>query len=126
MFSLSSKIYLDTYEKTYYRILCVNKPPPGPLSNYIVRVKHNRLSPFESFTEPTNCCIYAIKHIPTQCHSYNCTKHRTYMTIDDIDVLLDFLVNNNYSVNNSFTKVIQKNNRLNKNDDFICYFSYNP
>jgi hypothetical protein len=75
MFSLSSKIYLDTYEKTYYRILCVNKPPPGPLSNYIVRVKHNRLSPFESFTEPTNCCIYAIFHITHKIINYKIEKY---------------------------------------------------
>ncbi len=120
MFSLSSKVYLDTYEKTYYRILCVNKPPPGPLGDYIVRLKHNRLSPFASTKE---CCIYAIKHIPYM--SQHCTEHKTYITINEVETLFDFLVENNYSINNSFTKVFQKNKRLNNNDEFICYISYN-
>lgn len=123
MFRLSSTIYLDTYEKEYYRILKLNKKPPGPLGNYVVRIKENRRSPFES-SKLSDCCIYGIKHLPGQENSTHCNRYNTYMTIDDLDVLFDFLVENNYSINKEFTKVVQKNDRLNNKDDFICYISY--
>lgn len=120
MFSLSSTVYLDRYEKEYFRILSVNKPPPGPLANRITRIKPNRLSQFEPHNNQT-CCIYALKHDVNNDH---CKKHKTLMTEDDIDELCEFLVSNDYSINNSFTKIIQKNPRLNRDDGFICYVSY--
>lgn len=125
MFSLSSIIYLDTHLKEYFRILSVNKPPPGPLGQYITKINQNRLSPFESFTNDKSCCIYAIKHLPNN-GSTQCNKHQSFMTIDDLDILIDFLVENNYDVNTRLSKLIQKNPRLNKKDDFIFYVSYSP
>lgn len=125
MFGLYSTIYLDPYEKQYFRILYVTKPPDGPLSQYIFPLKENRLSPFTN-NNTSSCCVYAIKRLlPQTTCSKNYNNNATqYMTIDDIDALFEFLESNQYTIQETFTKITLKNPRLHKSNDFICFISY--
>lgn len=126
LFTLSSRIYLDKYEKEYIRILTLNKMPIGPLKDKVTQVKDNKLSEYKNNVvgnRVDNCCFYAFVSDEFNLSCYNDYK---YLTIEDFDALLEFLVSNNYTVRESLTKLTRKNERLNSNDDFICYLAYNP
>jgi hypothetical protein len=123
MFKLSSTIYYDRIHEEYVRILCLNKPPTGPLSSKVFHLRRNKLTESQPYDE-CDRCIFVIK---SDLYSgYSGCKKYMYIPLDDIDILFDYLIHNGYEIEKTFTKISQKNTRLNKNDDFICYITYNP
>lgn len=120
LYSLSSRIYLDRQTKCYKRLITINKEPEGILKNYVKRVKHNKLSPFE-YRNPCdeNCfkhCYYAILD-PNNKYEFLC--------IENIDDLIDFLVENGYTIDTKISKMLNKNTRINMNNERLFYIRYN-
>tara|TARA_Y100000780_G_C13693891_1_gene420608 strand:- start:1029 stop:1394 length:366 start_codon:yes stop_codon:yes gene_type:complete len=121
MFRLGSTLYLDKIDKTYKRILTVNKIPNGPLGNIIKQVRQERLSEFEINSPQSKCCIYVIDST-----TFNTCNDYKYMTIEDVDDLFEYIFENDYKIEETITKLTLKNKRINSNDDFICYLKYSP
>jgi len=122
MFSVKSIIYLDTYEKEYIRVLVLSKIPPGPLANFVVRITNNKLSEFDvksKFHNNRDDCLYVIKRELT---GYN--GGYKYLTIDDVDELIDYNITNNYNINTAYTEILQRNKRVNSKDDVLFYLTY--
>lgn len=117
IYKLSSNVYLNKYDECYMNIIVINKMPDGPLKNIVKQIQHNKLSPFQ---ENSHCCgskscIFAIQN------PYNREK---LLCIDDIEILFEFLIKNGYTFENSLSKLISKNNRLNNDERFISFIKY--
>lgn len=119
MFKLSSTVYLDNSISEYIRLLTINKVPEGPLKDKIKRIKPNKLSEFNN-PKDNNCCLYVIRNT----FETKCSNNYDYLTVNDSDILLEYLVANGYKIQESLTRLTRKNTYLNNNDNFICYFTY--
>ena len=107
LIEISYTNYLDSIHKNYQKILIVNMlPNDNTFKNIIKQINTPRLSPFTPHSG-TNC-IYAITHP----NNYN-----KLLELEDIGILFNFLVTNNFQLHNAFNDVIKKNTK------FICYVS---
>ena len=110
VYSLYIQPYYDNHNEQYINIVTINKRPDGALSNYVTNIKFNRLSEYGGFNNIRNCaplCVYAIKNIiMSGCNSLN------LLSPENIDELVEFLVENNYTIDKDLTKIMN-NNKIN-------------
>ena len=102
VYSLYIQPYYDYVNEQYTNIVTINKIPNGPLSNYVTTMRYNKLSEFSGFNKICNSsCIYAIKNINKSsfCNS-------NLLTPDNIDELISFLIQNNYTINKDITDIM--------------------
>tara|TARA_Y100001970_G_C14170251_1_gene823726 strand:- start:598 stop:930 length:333 start_codon:yes stop_codon:yes gene_type:complete len=107
LIEISYTNYLDSINKNYKKILIVNMLPDDPIFKSIIKqINTPRLSPFTPHNG-TNC-IYGITDPRNQ---------KTLLELDNIGILFNFLVSNNFQLHNAFNDVIKQNSK------FICYVS---
>lgn len=118
VYLLSSMPYLDQYNKCYKNILTINNEPNGPLKAMVRRINPPKLSVFQQQSAccPCQTCYYAIKsfHSP---HELLC--------LDEIPQLFNFLLLNNYTIDNSLTKLMT-NSSIKMSNQLLCFITYNP
>ena len=122
MNSISTLVYLDLNEYSgmgrgvYKNIVTISKPPTGVLSEHVIELKENKLSAFSQ--ENTGCKrIYAVRSFQNSC---------MLMCEDEIDILIAFLIDNNYTINTEITSMLNNNHRLKRppnQKNLICYFN---
>ena len=110
--------YYDFHNTNYYQILTLNNIPNGALKSYIKQISIKNIS--RTNIGNTNYCSYVItKNILNS--SSNSTSNSTsnsninnfinnkfeYCTIEDITQVYDFLINNNYIINNELSNLIK-------------------
>lgn len=119
LYKLSTTIYLDKHHECYKRIFILDGMPNGPLAEYTKRITKHKLSPFDETNHcNSNCnskCLFSVLDMDNK---------NDFLCIDDISKLFNFLKSNGYTIDSTFTKLMNKNNRLNNNDDFICFIHY--
>jgi hypothetical protein len=98
IYILYSEIYYEPLYKTYVNILTLNKEPLGELQKY---TKHIRLISPSTKEEVINSayCTYAL--------STSLVNTRTlsnFMTLEQLDEFTEFIINNNYIINNTLTQ----------------------
>ena len=125
VYSLYIQPYYDSHSEQYINIITINKTPSGPLANYVTNIRFNKLSDFGGFTN--NCtplCVYAIKNINTiNCNNLN---NLNLLTPENVDDLVSFLIENNYTVNKDFTKIMNNDKiYLNNGRKLLFYINYN-
>ena len=110
LYTLSSKVYYNNYE--YIKILVLDRTPNHNdlIINLIKRIIPYKLSEFDI---DNNKCIYSI---------LNPNDLTKFLKIEEIPLLFSWLVNNGYTINTNFTKIIQKTNLEIKNN-IICFIS---
>ena len=101
--------YYDFHNTSYYQILTLNTVPNGPLKNYIKQISIKNTS---RINMAKNYCSYVItKNILNNTSNSNITNFINnkfnYCTIEDITQVYDFLINNNYIINNELTNIIK-------------------
>jgi hypothetical protein len=100
-FTLSSQAYLDYRGDSYTNIVTVNCIPDGPLKDRVVKVNLRPLSKFQSSSEffaPTTCGL-----------GIRSSRSRIgIVTIDELDDLLSYLADNQYSPNHILTSMLQE------------------
>ena len=96
----------NNYHKTYQNILTVNIKPPGPLEAMVKAISLDKLSPFEK--QGGMMCTHVILRYPRNSVNSSLKNLDTYMTTEDIPALLSYLQENNYEVDTSMTKMLQK------------------
>ena len=114
MYTLSTQIYLDTYEKTYRKILIINKKPPGMLSKHIRQISLPKLSPFKTNDLTSYCdnqCVFALTKFCNNTH---------FMDPNDIPDLFTFLMENDYTINTQLTQMMQTSN-VKMDKEIICF-----
>jgi hypothetical protein len=101
IYILYSEIYYEPLYKTYVNILTLNKEPQGELKKY---TKHIRLISPSTKEEVINSayCTYALSaNLITSSNSITLTN---FMTLEQLDDFTEFIINNNYIINNTLTQ----------------------
>ena len=122
IYSLYIEPYYDSQCQQYINIVTINTIPVGPLSDYVTQLRFNTLSDFTGLNNKCRpLCIYAIKTINSRsCNSLN------LLSSEQIDDLICFLMENNYTINKDLTKLMN-NDRivLNNGRILLFYINYN-
>ena len=98
IYILYSEIYYEPLYKTYVIILTLNKEPLGELKKH---TKHIRLTSPSTKEEVINSayCTYAISASLS-----NVSNISNVLTLEQLDVFTEFIINNNYIINNTLTQ----------------------
>ena len=115
--------FRNNYYKTYQNILTVSVKPLGPLEAMIKEISFAKLSPFE---KPGGMgCSQVILRYPRNSENSTVKNTDMYMTSDDIPSLLSYLQENNYEVDTSMTKMLQKSHiPTMENRRMVCIVKY--
>ncbi len=114
-YMLYNEIYYDSLRKEYYNILTLNKQPQGTLKEYTKLI--NRTMPSRNETYNTQCIIAIANNL---LNINNISKYSNFLLLDDLNDLTEFLINNNYIIDNSITK-LYKNTNINNNSKKLIY-----
>ena len=116
-YKISTTLYLDKITGFYKTIVIINDIPNGPLKNYVKLVSRNKLSPFD---ENNNTCV------KPSCYNaiYNLNGNNELLCIEKIVSFFNFLSTNGYTIDDTLSKIMSKNEKLNKNESFICMIKY--
>jgi len=112
-YEISKFIFYDSNNTNYLNGIRINSMPRGPLKNFVKKISKPRLSPFESFYEVSNeeqLCYYQI---------FNMENPNKPLLENNISVMFNFLLLNNYTINTDITKIMKKNTC-----NLICYINY--
>tara|TARA_B110000444_G_scaffold242325_1_gene259528 strand:+ start:11570 stop:11941 length:372 start_codon:yes stop_codon:yes gene_type:complete len=101
----SYNIFIEPYYDnniSYYHILTINKLPLGPLSNFIKQIAIKNVSTKINKSNENYCRYVINNNILGTISNYKIE----ICTNDDITDIIDFLINNNYIINNNITSVL--------------------
>ena len=108
---LYNEINYDSLCKEYYNILTLNKQPEGPLKDYTKSISITIPSTNETYNK--QCKIVILNNISnTNSHLHANNKYSNLLKLEDLNDFTEFLINNNYVIDNSITK-LYKNINLN-------------
>jgi len=118
-YTLTMQPYYEYINQCYRNILVLNNEPVGPLKSITKRLNPPKLSEFNYLSYNNECCykqkcIYVI---------YDIDNHNELMCVDNIPNLFSFLVNNNYTIDTSITKMMQIS-PVKLTNPLICLISY--
>ena len=117
LYMLYNEIYYDSLYKEYYNILTLNKQPQGPLQNYTKLI--NITIPSTSQNYNKQCTIAIINTLLITNTSSN--KYNNLLLLEDLNDFTEFLINNNYIIDNSITKIYKNNSYTNVNSKKLIY-----
>jgi hypothetical protein len=123
-YMLYNEIYYDSLCKEYYNILTLNKQPEGALKDYTKLI--NITMPSTNETYNSRCTIAITNNLLNiNNHNNNNNKYNKYsnlLMLEDINDLTEFLINNNYIIDNSITKIYKNTNNYNNYKKLIYSF----
>lgn len=116
LYMLYNEINYNSLCKEYYNILTLNKQPEGPLKEHTKTINITIPSTNETYNKQ---CTIAIENSVLTSNTSNTSnnkynKHSNLLMLEDLNDLTEFLINNNYTIDNSITK-IYKNTNTNTN-----------
>ena len=117
MYQLTVEPYLDSMDQCYKKVIVISPPPIHPALTKISRlVNRTKLSPFKASGTscPQDQCYYVIQDPRNVCQ---------LLCINHISHLFGYLLQHNFNVNTSFTKIMQKSEVRIPN--LICFISKN-
>ena len=117
LYMLYNEIYYDSLCKEYYNILTLNKHPQGSLQNYTKLI--NLTIPSTSQNYNKQCTIAIINTLLNT--NTNSNKYNNLLLLEDLNDFTEFLINNNYIIDNSITKIYKNNSYTNVNSKKLIY-----
>ena len=120
---LYNEINYDSLCKEYYNILTLNKEPQGILKDYTKLI--NITMPSTNDTYNTRCTIAIVNnflnnHNYNHNHISNSNKYNNLLMLEDLNEVTEFLINNDYIIDNSITK-LYNNTNSNHNSKKLIY-----
>jgi hypothetical protein len=120
---LYNEIYYDSICKEYYNILTLNKQPQGTLKDYTKLI--NITMPSTNDTYNTRCTIAIVNNFlnndnHNHNHINNSNKYNNLLMLENLNELTEFLINNDYIIDNSITK-LYNNTNSNHNSKKLIY-----
>ena len=100
--TLFTTIYYNNIDNNYYKLLSLNKIPNGPLKNYITSISVTNPSTKINKSKENYCIL----GITSSILNTNSNKYINLCTIEDITQIYEFLINNNYIINNIHNNII--------------------
>jgi len=121
-YMLYNEINYDSLCKEYYNILTLNKEPQGILKDYTKLI--NITMPSTNDTYNTRCSIAIVNNFLNNNHNHNhinnSNKYNNLLMLEDLNELTEFLINNDYIIDNSITK-LYNNTNSNHNSKKLIY-----
>jgi hypothetical protein len=122
-YMLYNEINYDSLCKEYYNILTLNKEPQGILKDYTKLI--NITMPSTNDTYNTRCTIAIVNnflnnHNYNHNHISNSNKYNNLLMLEDLNEVTEFLINNDYIIDNSITK-LYNNTNSNHNSKKLIY-----
>jgi hypothetical protein len=108
LYMLCSEIYYDSLCKEYYNILTLNKEPEGILKNHIKFIKIDYQSTNQTYNK--QCTIAIVNSVLNNHNNHNHNKYNNLLMLEDLNDLTEFLINNDYIIDNSITKIYKNTN----------------
>ena len=121
VFTLYTQPYLSPYAKCYTNVIIISCMPNGLLRLLTHKIKFQNVSAFN-----TNNCINT-SPCKLVLNTLTDNNMNNLMTADEIPNLINYLLENNYSINTDITNMINNNSnsKLSAANDIICFASYN-
>jgi hypothetical protein len=123
-YNLFVENYYDNLSEDYYQIISINKFPKGELSKYVRKMSIKKIS--SDNPRNTKYCSYVISSqlILNNSNNLNNLNNLNICTVEDVNEVYEFLVNNNYYINNEFNKCLKLNKNLDIFDSKRLIFSF--
>ena len=124
--SFNTTIYYNNLDKEYYNIITLNKISKGPLKNYTRTINIKTSSDKINNNNNNNNNDFCSLAIDSSIISNNKKKTLNICTIDDLDSIYEFLLNNNYTIDNLLNNINMntcKNIKVN-NKNILFYIKY--
>ena len=117
LYMLYNEIYYDSLFKEYYNILTLNKQPQGPLQNYTKLINITIPSTSQNYNKQ---CTIALKNTLLNTNN-SANKYNNLLLLEDLNDFTEFLINNNYIIDSSITKIYKNNSYTNVNSKKLIY-----
>jgi len=118
-YMLYNEINYDSVCKEYYNILTLNKQPEGTLKEYTKFINITIPSTNETYNKQ---CSIAILNTLLTTHNTN-RKHSNILMLEDLNDFTEYLINNNYTIDNSITKLYKNANYNNSQNNSYTYIN---
>ena len=103
--------YYDSLGNNYYKILTLNKLPNGELKKYVKLTSIKNVSTKINLGNDNYCSYVISKNILNNSNNSNIINSKINIcTIDDLSSIYDFLINNNYIINNDYINILRETN----------------
>ena len=112
-FNIILEPYYNINDNNYYHIITTNKRPTGPLNNYVklVSIKNPSTKTTKSYE---SYCGYVIESKILSDTLSNINNNISYCTIENITDIYNFLINNNYEINERMSNILVNYNNSKK------------
>ena len=120
-YMLYNEINYDSLCKEYYNILTLNKQPQGTLKDYTKAINITIPSTNENYNK--QCTIAIVNNLLNTNNSSNkySNKYSNLLVLEDLNEFTEFLINNDYIIDNSITKLYKNNSFTNFNSKKLIY-----
>lgn len=114
VYRIHSEPWYDNFNQCYFNTLTIDKKPNGVFGNYVRRVQRPKLSPFKvnDYCCPETQCPLVI---------YKNSNDRAPICEQDYNWLLEFLIENAYTIDYQLTKMINNSELRNKSKRLLCF-----
>ena len=120
-YMLYNEINYDSLCKEYYNILTLNKQPQGTLKDYTKAINITMPSTNENYNK--QCTIAIVNNLLNTNNSSNkySNKYSNLLVLEDLNEFTEFLINNDYIIDISITKLYKNNSFTNFNSKKLIY-----
>jgi hypothetical protein len=119
-YMLYNEINYDSLCKEYYNILTLNKQPQGTLKDYTKLINITMPSTNENYNK--QCTIAIVNNLLNTNNSNKYSnKYSNLLVLEDLNEFTEFLINNDYIIDNSITKLYKNNSFTNFNSKKLIY-----
>jgi hypothetical protein len=125
LYMLYNEINYDSLCKEYYNILTLNKQPQGTLKDYTKLINITMPSTNENYNK--QCTIAIVNNLLNTNNNSNnnsnkySNKYSNLLVLEDLNEFTEFLINNDYIIDNSITKLYKNNSFTNFNSKKLIY-----
>lgn len=114
--NLYYQTYFNYLDNQYYNIIVANKKSNGPLKEYMIGLSINNVSKKMGNLQDDYCLIVISSNILKGIKK----SKLDYCTIEDIEEIYEFLLNNNYNLDKDFNKLMKNQSiNINNNKKFV-------
>tara|TARA_Y100000817_G_C16820982_1_gene528868 strand:+ start:1007 stop:1360 length:354 start_codon:yes stop_codon:yes gene_type:complete len=114
MNAIFSQTFYDSHAQKYQNIYVIDEKPSGPLENIVKKIQSPKLSQFKTNDSCSKSCVYAI---------YNPHNPQELLCLEDISILFNFLLSNNYTIETLLTHMMNQS-KVEFKKNFVCFIKY--
>ena len=119
--NLYYQTYFNYIDNQYYNIIVANKKSEGPLKEYMLGLSIKNISKKIGNMRDNYCLTVISSNILKE----NKKSKLDYCTIEEIEDIYEFLLNNNYNTDKDFNKLMKNEYiNINNNKKFIVSINY--